>query len=59
MELISVGSFLLISVLLIGFTYYFYSYINKYLGNYLFPNVKLIQMKMAKLDKEIDEKGEP
>jgi len=59
MELISVGTFLLISALLIGLTYYFYSYINKYLGNYLFPNVKLIQMKMAKLDKEIDEKREP
>ena len=56
MELISVGTFLLISALLIGLTYYFYPYINKYLGNYLFPNVKLIQMKMAKLDKEIDEK---
>jgi hypothetical protein len=59
MDLISVGTFLLISALLIGLTYYFYSYINKYLGNYLFPNVKLIQMKMAKLDKEIDEKREP
>ena len=56
MDLFSVGSFLFISLLLIAFTYYFYPYINKYLGNYLFPNVKLIQMKMAKLDKEIDEK---